>query len=95
MEKRITSQEISYYDNGVKEAYVLYTIVGKTLTVTKTYTSDNLRGRGIARMLMDDVMSYARKNGYHVEATCSYAIEYLEKLKDIDDIIDDMIDLDL
>lgn len=95
MEKRITNQEISYYNNGVKEAYVLYNIKGTTLTVTKTYVSDSLRGRGIARMLMDDVMSYARKNGYNVEATCSYAIEYLEKFKEIDDIVDDIIDLDL
>lgn len=80
MDKKITNNEIAYYINNVKEAYILFNIEGDDLTVTKTYVGDALRGKGMARMLMDDVMNYA-KNKYNVKATCSYAIKYLGNLE--------------
>lgn len=79
MEKIINKNEIAYYINDCKEAFVAFNITNNILTVTKTYVSDSLRGQGIARKLMDDVMAYAKREGYQVMATCSYAIKYLSE----------------
>lgn len=80
MDKKITNNEIAYYINDTKEAYVLFDINGDDLTVIKTYVGEALRGKGMAKMLMDDVMNYA-KDRYNVKATCSYAIKYLGSLE--------------
>ena len=80
MDKKITNNEIAYYINDAKEAYVLFDINGDDLTVIKTYVGEALRGKGMAKMLMDDVMNYA-KDRYNVKATCSYAIKYLGSLE--------------
>lgn len=80
MDKKITNNEIAYYINDTKEAYVLFDINGDDLTVFKTYVGEALRGKGMAKMLMDDVMNYA-KDRYNVKATCSYAIKYLGSLE--------------
>ncbi len=49
----------------------------KLLVVDHTFTDPSLRGQGIARKLVEQVAAYARKDGYKVKATCSYAKKVL------------------
>ena len=50
-----------------------------TIEITHTIVSSSLQGQGIARKLVEKVLSIAKKKGYRVTASCSYAKHYLEK----------------
>ena len=50
-----------------------------TIEITHTIVSPSLQGQGIARKLVEKVLSIAKEKGYKVTASCSYAKHYLEK----------------
>lgn len=47
--------------------------------IDHTFVDGSLRGMGIANILMKYVISYIQSKNKKVEATCSYAVHYLEK----------------
>lgn len=47
------------------------------LVVDHTFTDTSLRGRGIARKLVERVADYAREKGLKLRATCPYARKVL------------------
>lgn len=61
-------------DNGV---IVLY----------HTFVDDSLRGQGIAKILVDKVVEYARENNLKIIPTCSYASKVLNKDASYDDVL--------
>lgn len=64
--------EIDFPKTGVNE-----------ITITHTFVDSSLRGQGIAKKLVEEVISIARKEKYNIRATCSYAMRYFH-----DNIID-------
>lgn len=64
--------EIDFPKTGVNE-----------ITITHTFVDSSLRGQGIAKKLVEEVISIARKEKYNIRATCSYAMRYFN-----DNIID-------
>lgn len=56
-----------------REAHLVYAVVdGETLDFRHTFVPPELRGRNLARQLVDAGFAYARENGYRVIPTCSY-----------------------
>ena len=49
------------------------------ITITHTFVSPVLRGQGIAKELIEQVILYAKENNLKIKATCSYAVSYFEK----------------
>lgn len=43
-----------------------------------TYVSDELRGQGIARKLLDELVKYARKEGLKIIPECAYVKKVFE-----------------
>ena len=47
--------------------------------ITHTYVDESLRGQGIAKQLVEQVIEEAKKNNKEIIATCSYAKKILNK----------------
>lgn len=56
------------------------------ITIDHTYVSENLRGQGIASMLVDKVVDYAKEKNKKIIPICSYAKKKLSN-KEYEDII--------
>lgn len=61
-------------------AYLAYMDLGKqTLDFYRTFVPVELRGLGIAAVLTQSALIYARERGYTVIPSCSYVERYLER----------------
>ncbi len=51
----------------------------REITITHTFVDSSLKGQGIGKELILEVIDYAKKNKLTIKATCSFAIHYFEK----------------
>ncbi len=81
MEKHYHDDSIQYTDEaGTILAEVDFPSTGKDdITITHTFVDVSLKGQGIGKKLMDEVIDYAKKHSLTIKATCSFAIHYFEK----------------
>ncbi len=56
-------------------AEVTYQTKGHVFYLDHTFVDPSLRGQGIARKLVDEVVSLARSKGYKVKPVCPYALK--------------------
>lgn len=56
------------------------------VVITHTEVDDLLRGRGVARKMLDAAVAWARTTGTRVAATCPYAKAQFEKDPSIRDV---------
>ena len=66
-------------------AYISYEIENNVINILSTFVDESLRGKGIAKILMQKVIEFTKKNNYKIIPTCSYAKKYLlnEHLNDL------------
>lgn len=85
MNKKIYQDKILYLDdNNSIVAEIDFPKTGvNEITITHTFVDSSLRGQGIAKKLVEEVISIAQKEKYNIRATCSYAMRYFH-----DNIID-------
>lgn len=85
MNKKVYQDKIVYLDdNNSIVAEIDFPKTGvNEITITHTFVDSSLRGQGIAKKLVEEVISIARKEKYNIRATCSYAMRYFH-----DNIID-------
>ena len=69
-----------------KKAFIEYTLSDDVLVIESTKVDPSLRGQGIAAILVDYAVMFARKNNYKVKATCSYARKQLNNNPDYEDV---------
>ena len=53
-----------------------------SMTINHTFVDDSLRGQGIASQLVQAAVNEIKKQHKQVEATCSYAVNWLTKHPD-------------
>lgn len=56
------------------------------ITVKHTKVSDELKGEGVGRKLLDQLVEKARKENFKIKAECSYVQHVFEKYDDYEDI---------
>ena len=56
-----------------------YVLAGETLSITHVGVPPELRGKGVAALLMDAVLADANERGLHIVPVCSYAASYMAK----------------
>ncbi len=56
-----------------------FLIKDEILAIIKVQVDPSYRGQGLAQKLMEEIISFAKKNNYEIEPICSYAVKYLEK----------------
>ncbi len=80
MNEIISADKIRGYDEKGNLLYeVFFPLEEGYINITHTFVSDSLRGQGIARKLMEEVIAIAKKRNLPLKASCSYAKSYLEK----------------
>jgi hypothetical protein len=57
-------------------------------TIEHTNVSERLRGRGMARRLVDAAVTWARASGTKLSATCSYTRSVFEKDTSLRDVLE-------
>lgn len=57
------------------------------LTIPHVEAPMALRGKGTAGRLMEGLLAYVRANGLRVRPTCPYAVAYIAKHKDYQDLV--------
>lgn len=60
-------------------AYVEYVMRDGCLDIIHTIVPRPIEGRGIASALVATAYKYALENGYKCDATCSYAVRWLQR----------------
>jgi predicted GNAT family acetyltransferase len=73
---------------GERLAELSYGRSGGGANIEHTNVSEKLRGRGVARRLVDAAVAWARESGTKLSATCSYARSVFEKDPSVRDVVE-------
>lgn len=57
------------------------------ILATETLVDPTLRGKGVAKMLLDETVKYARAHNLKIKPKCSYVVKAFERYKEYADII--------
>lgn len=57
------------------------------ILATETLVDPSLRGKGVAKQLLDEAANYARDHGLKIKPKCSYVVKAFERYKEYQDII--------
>ena len=60
-------------------AYITYDDQAGGMHLTHTIVPEELAGKGLAKMLLEDVLAQIEKAGKKAVAQCSYIVKYQEK----------------
>ncbi len=61
--------------DGARVAEMTYQRLGDAhILIDHTLVDPSLRGKGVARHLLDAAVGWARSNGIRISATCSYVV---------------------
>lgn len=63
-----------------EQAVLLYSLdlnSGK-INFYRTYVPESARGKGLAKQLVEAGLIWAKKQGYQIEANCSYVVPFLQ-----------------
>ncbi|MDD3036672.1 GNAT family N-acetyltransferase [Bacteroides sp.] len=87
--KIIHQQEQKMFKTEVdgRTAFVQYRLLGNSLDIIHTIVPQPIEGRGIAAALVKAAYDYALRNGLKPKATCSYAVKWLERHPEVNDIV--------
>lgn len=72
--------------DGKMQAEITWTMLGDVMVMDHTFVSQELRGQGVAKKLLDRAAEYAREHEYRMEAVCSYVVTAFERYKEYDDV---------
>lgn len=75
-------KDILFYGENVDsaDAYILFPKnEDGSHTITKVFVDPKLRGQGLAGKLMEYLLDYIKEYDVEYSATCSYAVNFLEK----------------
>lgn len=93
MEYRVLHQEgptgglFFIEDHGTRVAQMSYQWRGAGhILIDHTEVDPSLRGRGVARRLLDAAADWARANATRISATCSYVVVQFERDSSLQDV---------
>ncbi len=82
------SDEFAYRleEEGVMKAEITWTMLADVMIIEHTFVDETMRGKGLAKKLLDQAADYARDNNYKMEPVCSYAVTAFDRYKEYDDV---------
>lgn len=73
------------HEGGV--SFCDYRVTPNGVLLTHVETPYELRGRGHAASLMAAIVEHAREKGLKLQPLCSYAVAYLQRRRDVADVL--------
>jgi hypothetical protein len=70
-----------------KIAYLEYSLGGNVLELIHTEVPKELRNLGLASVLAERALNWARKEGYKVDVICPFVREYISKHPEYSDLV--------
>ena len=67
-------------------AYIIYDDQNGDMHLTHTVVPKELAGKGLAKMLLEDVLEAIKKANKKAVAQCSYVVKYQEKHPELSDL---------
>jgi predicted GNAT family acetyltransferase len=61
------------------EAYLSYNVLDDIIDLSYAYTPPEIRGKGIAKIVVEYAFNYAKANNLKVIPTCSYAQAFVKR----------------
>ena len=86
LKKTGTSGIYEYVVDGARLAEITWIESDGVMTMNHTYVSDELRGQGVAKKLLDEAANYARTNHLKMKPVCSYVVTAFEKSEAYNDV---------
>lgn len=85
----IIDNHIAYIkEDDIVIAYITFPSVGdRVVNINHTITHPKHRGKGYAKILMDEVYLHLKKNKLKAIASCSYAAMYFKRNIDKQDVL--------
>ncbi len=71
-----------------RTAFAQYRILNGSLDIIHTIVPRPLEGKGIAAALVTAAYNYALENGLKPKATCSFAVRWLQRHPELNDIVE-------
>jgi len=68
-------------------AYLSYNIFNDKINLSSTFTPPELRGKGIAKIVVEYAFNYAKENNLKVIPTCSYVRALVERNDNYKDLL--------
>ena len=78
-------QFVTEVDN--QKAYLSYSISDDEIDFYRTFTPPELRGKGIAKIVVEYAFNYAKENNLKVIPTCSYVQAFVERNDNYKDLL--------
>lgn len=75
-----------YEQDGKMLAEITWTMLGEVMIMDHTFVSDELRGQGVAKKLLDRTADYAREKGLKMEPVCSYVVSAFDRYEEYSDV---------
>lgn len=79
MKFNVEKNRIYYEENGKLLAEITFIGEEDVMTINHTFVDDSLRGQGIASQLVQEAVNEIKRQNKKVQASCSYAVKWLEK----------------
>ncbi len=85
---QIENQMAYIKDEGKMLAYLTFIKVrDNVVNINHTYTHPSKRGKGLAKLIMDNLYEHLKDRKYKAIASCSYAVSYFKKYPEKQDIL--------
>jgi len=68
-------------------AFATYRRTGSIVTIPHVESPPELRGKGTAARLMEGITALARKDGFRITPSCSYAIAWFRRHPEAADVL--------
>ena len=82
----VVNRGIDCIVNGQKLGEITWEQVDGVMHMNHTFVSDQLRGQGVAKKLLDEAVKYARENSFKMKPICSYVVAAFEKSDEYNDV---------
>ena len=84
--QRVTTGRFEIEQDG-EVAYLEYSMTGNVLELIHTEVPNKLRGLGLASLLAENALRWARDNNFKVDVICPSVQEYIAKHPEYSDLV--------
>ncbi len=76
-----------FITDGSERSELTYTLSEGVMRASHTFVPESMRGQGIAKKLVLELISYAKENSYQIHPVCSYVQTFFERNKEYKDLV--------